>query len=306
GGSVVYFAASLRAPSFVFERQGTLGRHLWPTSITRGSLDGYYDRVESVLPVAQQSWDEVSYAGGLWAAACARAGHTCNPLPVAVDLQQCTSCNWMLNGCVFGAKRSMLLNYLPAAETCATEIRPLHEVQSIAPATTSGSRYAVTYNQVDPSDYRVVVASGTIEAKLVILAAGAMGTPVILQRSASGLGGVPAAVGRYFSPNGDRVTLGVFDESKVRDLLGLERAPGVPYAAYAIGRPITTGSGAGTPPMRPCGRSSSRTGSRSTSSGRGAGTATAPTRCRPAAWATTRPPPRSTTSTSCAVIRASS
>jgi len=242
GGSVVYFAASLRAPSFVFERQGTLGRHLWPTSITRGSLDGYYDRVESVLPVAQQSWDEVSYAGGLWAAACARAGHTCNPLPVAVDLQQCTSCNWMLNGCVFGAKRSMLLNYLPAAETCATEIRPLHEVQSIAPATTSGSRYAVTYNQVDPSDYRVVVASGTIEAKLVILAAGAMGTPVILQRSAAALGGMPAAVGRYFSPNGDRVTLGVFDEAKVRDLLGLERAPGVPYEAYAIGRPITTAS----------------------------------------------------------------
>ena len=54
GGSVVYFAASLRAPSFVFERQGTLGRHLWPTSITRGSLDGYYDRVESVLPVAHR------------------------------------------------------------------------------------------------------------------------------------------------------------------------------------------------------------------------------------------------------------
>ncbi len=87
-----------------------------------------------------------------------------------------------------------------------------------------------------------MTGSGTIEAKLVILAAGAMGTPVILQRSASGLGGVPAAVGRYFSPNGDRVTLGVFDESKVRDLLGLERAPGVPYAAYAIGRPITTAS----------------------------------------------------------------
>ncbi len=242
GGSVVYFAASLRAPSFVFERQGTLARRLWPAAITRRSLDKYYSRVERVLPVAQESWDEISYAGGLWAAACARAGHTCNPLPVAVDLRQCANCNWMLNGCTFGAKRSMLLNYLPAAETCATEIRPLHEVQSIAPATTSGYRYAVAYNQVDPSDYRIVTDSGTIEAKIVILAGGAMGTPVILQRSAQALGGVPAAVGRYFSPNGDRVTLGVFDEAKVRDLLGLERAPGVPYEGYAIGRPITTAS----------------------------------------------------------------
>ena len=240
GGSVVYFAASLRAPSFVFERRGTLGRRLWPAAITRKSLDRYYHRVERVLPVAQQRWEDISYAGGLWAAACARAGHTCNPLPVAVDLRQCTNCNWMLNGCTFGAKRSMLLNYLPAAEACASEIRPLHEVQSIAPATTSGYRYAVDYNQVDPGDYRVVTGSGTIEAKLVILAAGAMGTPVILQRSAAALGGVPTAVGRYFSPNGDHTTLAVCDESKVRDLLGLERAPGVAYEAYAIGRPITT------------------------------------------------------------------
>jgi len=242
GGSVVYFAASLRAPSFVFERRGTLGRRLWPAAITRRSLDKYYTRVERVLPVAQQAWDDVSYAGGLWAAACARAGHTCNPLPVAVDLRQCTSCNWMLNGCVFGAKRSMLLNYLPAAETCATEIRPLHEVQAIAPATTTGYRYAVEYNQLSASDYRIPTGTGSIEAKIVVLAAGAMGTPVILQRSAAFLGAMPAAVGRYFSPNGDHVTLGVFDEAKVRDLLGLERAPGTPYGAYAIGRPITTAS----------------------------------------------------------------
>ncbi len=35
GSSVVYFAASLRAPSFVFDRQGSAGRRLWPSSITR-------------------------------------------------------------------------------------------------------------------------------------------------------------------------------------------------------------------------------------------------------------------------------
>ncbi len=65
-----------------------------------------------------------------------------------------------------------------------------------------------------------------------------MGTPVILQRSAATLGAMPAAVGRNFSPNGDRVTLAVVDESKVRSVLGLERSPGVAYEGYAIGRPI--------------------------------------------------------------------
>jgi choline dehydrogenase-like flavoprotein len=238
GSSVLYFAASLRAPSFVFERMGTLGQRLWPAAITRKALDKYYRRVEKILPVKQQSWNDVPYAGGLWAASCAHAGRTCNPVPVAVDLDRCTNCNWMLNGCKFDAKRSMLLNYLPGAEACGTEIRPLHEVQDIRPAETAGYRYAVSYLQLDPADYRVPVGQGVIEAKIVILAAGAMGTPVILQRSATFLGSMPAAVGRHFSPNGDRVTLAVYDEAKVRDVLGLEREPGVAYEAYPIGKPI--------------------------------------------------------------------
>lgn len=238
GSSVIYFAASLRAPTFVFERQGSTGQRLWPAELSRESLEPWYDRVEASIPVSQQSWDDVPYPGGLWASACQRAGRTCNPVPMAVDLDRCTNCNWMLNGCRFGAKRSMLLNYIPAAEAAGAEIRPLHEVQSIGPAGTPDYRYAVQYNIVDGDDYRVTVDSGVIEAKLVILAAGAMGTPVILQRSEQSLGAMPAAVGANFSPNGDRVSMALIDEDKVRDLLGLERAPGVPYDAFPIGKPI--------------------------------------------------------------------
>jgi hypothetical protein len=47
------------------------------------------------------------------------------------------------------------------------------------------------------------------------------------------------------------VTLGVFDETKVRDVLGLERAPAVAYGAYAIGRPITSASYDYLDPSRP-------------------------------------------------------
>lgn len=239
GSSVVYYAASLRAPSFIFERRGTLGRRIWPASITRRSLNKWYRRVEEALPVSELSWNDVPYAGGVFAAACTRAGHTCQPVPVAVDLKRCTNCNWMLNGCIFDAKRSMLLNYIPGAEAYGAEIRPLHEVQAIHPAETAGYRYTVEYSQLDPNDYSVTVGKGFIEAKMVILAAGAMGTPVILQRSAQFLGGMPRAVGRYFSANGDRVTIACLDEGKVHDLLGLERAPGVAYDAFPIGKPIS-------------------------------------------------------------------
>lgn len=239
GSSVVYYAASLRAPSFVFERQGTLGRRLWPASISRRTLDKWYRRAEEALPVAELSWDDVPYAGGVFAAACTRAGHTCQPVPVAVDLTRCTNCDWMHTGCIFDAKRSMLLNYIPGAEAFGAKIRPLHEVQAIKPAETAGYRYAVSYLQLDPNDYTVSVGSGLIEAKMVIVAAGAMGTPVILQRSAPFLGGMPPAVGRYFSANGDRVTVAALNEHKVHDLLGLERAPGVFYDAFPIGKPIS-------------------------------------------------------------------
>ena len=251
GSSVVYFAASLRAPSFVFERQGSLGRRLWPAAIDRARLDPFYDLVEETLPVAEQPWDQVSYAGGVWAAACDRAGHTCNPTPLAVDLDECTNCNWMLNGCRFGAKRSMLLNYLPAAEAAGAEVRPLHEVQAIAPALTTGYRYSIAYTAVDPNDYRIPTGVGAIEAKVVIVAAGAMGTPVILQRSAPLLGGMPDAVGRHFSPNGDRVSLALMDEGAVRDRLGLQRTSGVGYDAYPVGKPIGTTSYDFLDPTRP-------------------------------------------------------
>lgn len=62
---------------------------------------------------------------------------------------------------------------------------------------------------------------------------------LILQRSAASLGAMPAAVGRYMSANGDRISMAAVDESKLRDLLGLERAPGVAYDAIPIGKPIS-------------------------------------------------------------------
>ena len=238
GSSVVYFAASLRAPGFVFERQGSLGHRLWPAALTRSALDPWYDRVEAAIPVARTGWDDVPYAGGLFAAACDHAGRTCNPVPQAVDLGRCTNCNWMLNGCTFDAKRSMLLNYLPAATAHGARIRPLHEVQTVSRASTPGYRYRVDYAVLDESNYAKRVGGGSIEAKVVVLAAGAVATPVILQRSALLLGGMPRAVGRYFSGNGDHVSVAVMDEDRVRDVLGLEREPGVAYDALHIGRPI--------------------------------------------------------------------
>ncbi len=234
GGSVVYFAAMPRAPRFTFERNGSIGRRMWPASISRDTLEPWYDRVAEALPVTKQEWETVPYAGGLFAAACAHAGRTANPVPVAIDNEKCTNCNWMMSGCRFDAKRSLLLNYLPAALAHGAQIRPLHEVQQLS-RTDDGS-YRVRYNVIDDVDYRVEIGSGTIDAKIVILAAGAGATPVILQRSEASLGPMPSAVGRYFSGNGERLNTAIINEDRVRDVLGLMRADGIAYEAYQIGK----------------------------------------------------------------------
>lgn len=234
GGSVVYFAAMPRAPRYTFERRGNIGRRMWPAAITRDTLDPWYDRVAAALPINQQTWQDVTYAGGLFAAACAHAGRTANPLPAAIDGAKCVNCNWMMAGCHFDAKRSLLLNYLPAAISHGAQIRPLHEVQHLSPAPDGG--YRVHYNIVDDADYRVHHDSGAIDAKIVVLAAGAGATPVILQRSQAALGGMPHAVGRYFSGNGERLNTAIINEDRARELLGLTRADADAYAANQVGK----------------------------------------------------------------------
>ncbi|GLF98799.1 GMC family oxidoreductase [Streptomyces yaizuensis] len=234
GGSVVYFASMPRAPRFVFERHGSIGRRMWPAAISRDTLDPWYDRVAEALPVHRQEWSDVTYAGGLWAAACHHAGRTANPLPVAIDTDKCVNCNWMMAGCRFDAKRSLLFSYLPAALAHGAEIRPLHEVQSIARTDDGG--YRVHYDVMDDEDYRLRREGGSIDARIVVLAAGAGATPVILQRSEAALGTMPHAVGRYFSGNGERLNTAVLDEDRVAEVLGLTRGGGLAYAANHIGR----------------------------------------------------------------------
>ncbi|MBO3750580.1 GMC family oxidoreductase [Streptosporangiaceae bacterium NEAU-GS5] len=234
GGSVVYFAALPRAPRFAFERHGSIGRRMWPAGISRDSLEPWYDRVAEAIPVSRQDWSDVPYAGGLWAAACNHSGRTANPVPVGIETDKCVNCNWMMAGCRFDAKRSLLFNYLPAALSHGADIRPLHEVQRLSRTDDGG--YRVHYNVIDDEDYRISTGSGAIDAKIVIVAAGAGATPVILQRSEAELGPMPYAVGRFFSGNGERLNTAIINEERVREVLGLSRDDGRVYEAFQIGK----------------------------------------------------------------------
>jgi enediyne biosynthesis protein E9 len=227
GGSNLYLAASIRSPTEVFERRDRRPgdgppRRMWPRAISRRSLDPFYARVERGLRVRRPSWDQVSKSGGLWAAALDAAHHTCDRVPLAISPQRCVDAKWCHTGCVFGAKNSLITNYLAAAEHLGVQVRPGVEVQSVRPASA-------------PYRYAVSTSAGDFEAKIVILATGAMGDAPILMRSRSDLPALSSQVGEHLGSNGDHVAAAEFDPAKVRSLLGL---PG--YGQFYKGKPITT------------------------------------------------------------------
>jgi hypothetical protein len=164
------------------------------------------------------------------------AGHTCDRVPVAIDFERCVDAKWCYTGCIFGAKNSLITNYLPSAERRGAEVRPLIQVNEVVPSSARPYRWIVRGVKVDPE-----TKSGTeaveIECKVAILSAGALGTPPILMRSRDNgnLPGVSPHLGRHLGVNGDHVAAIEVDSRKARDVLGL---PGG-YNDFYKGKPIT-------------------------------------------------------------------
>jgi choline dehydrogenase-like flavoprotein len=247
GGSNLYLAASLRSPRQIFERRDHApddgpDRRMWPAPISRTTLNVYYARAERALRVRQPSWNEVSKSGGLWAASLHAAGHTCDRVPLAIDFGRCVDAKWCHTGCIFGAKNTVNTNYLGAAEAAGVRVRPNRQADSIRRSTADGYRYIVTAAVMDnegdhPTRQAVQGMTEEIECKVLVMSAGAMGTPPVLMRSKQNgdLPSISDRVGKHVGVNGDHVAGVEYDPNKVRQLLKL---PG--YGAFYKGKPITT------------------------------------------------------------------
>ena len=118
GGSNLYLAASLRSPSETFERRDQpagrrSGRRMWPQEISRATLDPYYGlrRAWGCACSARAGSRCRSRAG------CGRQhsrpqGHTCDRVPLAISPERCIQAKWCHTGCIYGAKNSVITNYL--------------------------------------------------------------------------------------------------------------------------------------------------------------------------------------------------
>src|SRR5262249_5854431 len=104
-------------------------------------------------------------------------------------------------GCDVAARNTLDLNYLAVAEQKHAEIRELHLVNAIGP---QDGGYRVSYNRITPNG----LTAGSATAKIVIVAAGSLGSTELLLRcrEQQTLPALSARLGLGWSSNGDFLT----------------------------------------------------------------------------------------------------
>jgi cholesterol oxidase len=198
GGSLVYANIHIRPDAVIFADPR------WPAAIDRASLDPYYDRVRDMLGIAPVPSTVPLPKRDRYREAARTLNRDVFDPDQAVSwndpgepgrkaCQLVAECEF---GCQFGAKNTLDLTYLARAEKNGAKVQAETNVDLVEPV---DGGYRVRYrNTVNGS-------AGWVQSRLVVLAAGTLGTNEILLRSrATGaLPRISSRLGHGYSANGD-------------------------------------------------------------------------------------------------------
>ena len=218
GGSGFYEMVSLRAPSLAFGQTDVRGRRLWPKGLDRGALDPYYDRAEAMLRVEQIAPQDVPKSGLVFSLLMKNLGYSCDRARYAV--RNCMGSGFCVSGCIYGAKQSLHVNYLPQAVAAGARIECDLEALGVRTLVDVPATAAVRNPRALPYRYEVrcrrrsgareVVA---FQAKIVILGGGTIGTAALLLRSRADLPRLSSEVGKHIAFNGSVKVAGLLPEN---------------------------------------------------------------------------------------------
>jgi choline dehydrogenase-like flavoprotein len=199
GGSGFYEMMSFRAPSETFDLTDADGRLLWPVSVSRSSLDPYYDIGRRMLNVHQIPEKQVPKNGQVFALLMKRLGYSVERINYAVD--HCMDCGRCVTGCIYGAKQSLLVTYLPRAKDAGARFVPDMEAQWVERLIPEHDESRLPYRYVAHCRGKGGHPVG-IRCRILILAAGTVGTAKILLRSRPYLSRLNPHIGRHISFTG--------------------------------------------------------------------------------------------------------
>lgn len=212
----------------------------WPRSLKYDALLPYYVRARDVLgakphPRAPQ----LAKVQALHKRA-AEIGLNAHPLNIAVNFDtegenvhgmhqtKCIDCGDCVSGCNTGAKNTLYMNYLPMAKNAGAHIFTQTKVEWIEKLRRGGWRVHGRYVQNFLSQKKF-----TIDARNVILSAGAVNSTEILLRSEMHGLKVSPALGTRFSGNGNFFGLAYNSDAPANVLgYGTTRSPQLGDAPY--------------------------------------------------------------------------
>jgi choline dehydrogenase-like flavoprotein len=203
GGSLVNSAICVRPPDFVFEEWS----ERFELSRTTGKdLKPHYDAVCEFLGIAPTPENVLGRRNLLFREGCDALGISSEP--ISRNVRGCRGSGECFTGCRSRAKQSMDISYLPAAIRAGARVLSSVQVQEVR---ASGSRVlGVSGQVVEPfsgrRSHRV-----RVDAKAVVLSAGCMATPVLLQKSGN-LANRSGQVGRNLQFHPGVMVTGVFPD----------------------------------------------------------------------------------------------
>lgn len=203
GGSLVNSAICVRAPEPVLDDWCERFRL---SATTRRDLDPHYDAVEKFLGIAPTPDAVQGRRNLLFRDGCEALGYSSEP--IARNVRGCVGSGECFTGCRARAKQSMDVSYVPDAIRAGARVLTSLQVQRVV---TDGRRATGVEGRV------VAPFSGRpshrfrVNARTVVLAAGCMATPVILQKSGN-LANRSGQAGRNLQFHPGVSIMGVFPE----------------------------------------------------------------------------------------------
>ncbi|MCC2636506.1 MAG: oxidoreductase family protein [Moraxellaceae bacterium] len=202
GSSVIDATICERMPKSVLEEwQKTHGIE----NLSWEDMTAHYDKVEKRLGVHVNEAHEINDNANIVISGCEAMGWKWRP--VSRNVRQCALTGHCIAGCASDRKQSELVTHLPWAIAHGAEIYSNARVDFVNMR--NGRASGVEGKIIDP-DTRQEVAHFFADAQLVILAAGAVQTPLILQKS--GIGAQSGMVGRNLSVHPSVTVIGKFPE----------------------------------------------------------------------------------------------
>ncbi len=200
GGSLVNSAICLRPPGWVFDKWA---EQSGLADLAAGALDADFEVVEGLFGVSATEERVAGERNLLFRRGCQALGWSSEPMPRNVT--GCQGSGECLTGCRNGAKQSTDITCIPAAIAAGARVYSSVRAEQLI---LDGKRVsAVRGHAVEPFTGRESHPV-EIEARQVVLAAGCMATPVILQRSGIDGGG---EVGAHLMAHPGYSIMGIFD-----------------------------------------------------------------------------------------------